>query len=72
MFNLKKLFGFESIERNSRFDDELSQMIANIDMDFTITPEGALLRNPKDNLKNKYLIESFANAHKLITKRKTI
>lgn len=68
MFNFKKLIGFEVVRRNSEVDKENAQIIADIDMDFSISENGSLSRSPKENLKNKHLMDSFARASRFITK----
>lgn len=72
MFNslkekFKKIRGHESIKKNSTLNDEMAQIIADIDMDFSISENGSFSRNPKDNLKNKHLMESFSKASRFIS-----
>ncbi len=68
MINLKRIIGYETIKRDSEVDDAIAKIIADIDMDFSISENGSLSRNPKDNLKNKQLMDSFARASRFITK----
>ncbi len=68
MFDFKRIIGYETIKRDSRVNDEIAQIIADIDMDFSISENGSLSRNPKDNLNNKHLMESFSKASRFITR----
>lgn len=65
--NIRGLMGMNRPMQNSE-EEEILNIFADIDIDFTISKNGSLSRNPKDNIKNKFLMESYSKASRLVTK----